>query len=64
MKQTMQGILLKPNLIQNNMRKLIPTQLYLPKNLRKEIDKARSINGESLSSYIRKAAEERVRNKQ
>ncbi len=46
------------------MHKLIPTQLYLPKKLRKEIDKARSVSGESLSSYIRKAAEERVRNKQ
>lgn len=37
------------------------TQIYLPKDLRNEIDKARNQNGESLAEYLRKAAEERVK---
>lgn len=35
------------------------TQIYLPEDLRREIDKQRSPK-ESLSDYIRKAAEEKV----
>lgn len=37
------------------------TQIYLPEDLRKEIDKARSRKGQSLSDYIRNASEERVK---
>lgn len=38
---------------------LIRTQIYLPKDLRGEIDKSR--NGESLSEYLRTAARERLK---
>lgn len=37
------------------------TQIYLPEELRKEIDKYRNAKGESLAEYIRKATEVRVR---
>ena len=36
------------------------TQIYLPEELRKEIDSERFITGESLAGYLRKAAAERV----
>lgn len=36
----------------------VRTQIYLPNDLRREIDKNR--NGESLSEYLRKAAEARI----
>lgn len=35
------------------------TQIYLPDELRREIDRHR--NGESLSEYLRKAAEEKIK---
>lgn len=37
------------------------TQIYLPKELRQEIDKQRRQSGESLANYIRKAARERIK---
>ncbi|MBU3978612.1 hypothetical protein KKF69_04445 [Patescibacteria group bacterium] len=37
------------------------TQIYLPKDLREEIDQQRYSTGESLAEYLRKAAEERLR---
>lgn len=40
------------------MRNSLRTQIILPKDLRREIDKNR--NGESLSEYIRKASYERL----
>lgn len=43
---------------------MLRTQIYLPEKLRREIDKQRAQTGESLSDYVRKAAEKRVqRNK-
>lgn len=33
------------------------TQIYLPYDLRREIDKARALSGESLAEYLRKGAE-------
>lgn len=36
------------------------TQIYLPKDLREEIDKHRSLTGESLAEYLRQAAKLRV----
>ena len=36
---------------------MLRTQIYLPEELRKEIDTARRRTGESLSDYLRKAAE-------
>ena len=36
------------------------TQIYLPSELRKEIDKCRRDTGESLAEFLRKAAEERM----
>lgn len=38
----------------------IRTQIYLPEDLRQEIDKDRSRSGESLAQYLRKAAEQRL----
>lgn len=38
---------------------MLRTQIYLPENLRKEIDMHRASN-ESLSKYLRKAAEEKL----
>lgn len=38
------------------------TQIYLPEELRKDIDKLRSASGESLAEYVRKAMTERVEN--
>lgn len=37
------------------------TQIYLPKDLREEIDRERRLRGESLAQYLRVAAEERLR---
>lgn len=39
---------------------MLRTQIYLPEDLRKEIDSARRRTGESLSDYLRKAAEDRT----
>lgn len=39
---------------------MLRTQIYLPEDLRKEIDLARRDTGESLSDYLRKAAEEKT----
>lgn len=36
------------------------TQIYLPEQLRQEIDRARHEEGESLAKYLRKAAEQRL----
>lgn len=36
------------------------TQIYLPKDLRKEIDSARRWSGKSLSDYLREAAKEKT----
>lgn len=36
------------------------TQIYLPSDLRQEIDKHRRESGESLAQYLRKAAEQRL----
>lgn len=36
------------------------TQITLPKELRKEIDRQRRLTGESLGEYLRKSAEERI----
>lgn len=38
---------------------MLRTQIYLPEELRKEIDKHRA-SDESLSEYLRKAAEEKL----
>lgn len=43
--------------MQQNLR----TQIYLPRDLRGEIDKQRAQTGESLAEYLRKAAEEKVK---
>lgn len=37
------------------------TQIYLPEDLRREIDKHRAQTGESLANYVRKAAEDRLK---
>ncbi|TSC88058.1 MAG: hypothetical protein G01um10147_289 [Microgenomates group bacterium Gr01-1014_7] len=42
------------------MAKLIPFQIYLPRQLRSEIDKMRKETGESLSAYMRQAVKERL----
>lgn len=39
---------------------MLRTQIYLPSDLRQEIDRQRRQTGESLAEYVRKAAEERV----
>lgn len=39
---------------------MLRTQIYLPEELRKEIDAARRWNGKSLSDYLREAAEEKT----
>lgn len=39
----------------------IRTQIYLPEDLRQEIDKQRHQTGESLAEYLRKAAEQRLK---
>lgn len=36
------------------------TQIYLPSDLRQEIDRQRRQSGESLADYLREAAKERV----
>lgn len=36
------------------------TQIYLPEELRREIDQHRKAHGESLTDYLRKAAKERL----
>lgn len=36
------------------------TQIYLPEDLRREIDRSRRESGESLAEYARKAMKERV----
>lgn len=38
----------------------IRTQIYLPEDLRQQIDRDRSKSGESLAQYLRKAAEQRL----
>ncbi|MEK7521704.1 MAG: ribbon-helix-helix protein, CopG family [Patescibacteria group bacterium] len=40
---------------------MLRTQIYLPEELRKEIDKVRRTTGETLSDYLRKAAEQRAK---
>lgn len=42
---------------------MLRTQISLPKNLRRRIDKDREANGESLSEYMRKAAQKRLKEK-
>lgn len=37
------------------------TQIYLPKELREEIDRQCLLTGESLATYLRKAAENRIK---
>lgn len=37
------------------------TQIYLPSELRAEIEKRRRVSGESMAEYTRKALEERVK---
>lgn len=37
------------------------TQIYLPRDLREEIDKLRALTGESMAEYMRKAARLRVK---
>lgn len=39
------------------MHQLQRTQIYLPYDLRREIDKVRALSGESLAEYLRKGAE-------
>ena len=36
------------------------TQIYLPTELRREVDRQRVLSGESLSEYLRKALKERL----
>lgn len=36
------------------------TQIYLPEDLRRDIDRQRQAHGESLTDYLRKAAEQRL----
>lgn len=43
------------------MARMIKVNVNFPKSLRKEIDKARALTGESISGYIRQALKERVR---
>lgn len=38
----------------------IRTQIYLPEDLRQQIDKQRRQTGESLAQYLRQAAEQRL----
>lgn len=40
---------------------MLRTQIYLPEELRKEIDNHRAQTGESLSDYLREAARERTK---
>ncbi|MEK7616495.1 MAG: ribbon-helix-helix protein, CopG family [Patescibacteria group bacterium] len=42
------------------MHQAIRTQIYLPKDLRAEIDRQRASSGESLAEYLRKAARKRL----
>lgn len=42
------------------MHQAVRTQIYLPQDLRREIDTARRWNNESLSDYLRKAARVRL----
>lgn len=37
------------------------TQIYIPKNLRADIDRMRTATGESLAEYLRNAAQERLK---
>ena len=39
---------------------MLRTQIYLPEELRKQIDQDRAQTGESLADYMRKAVEERT----
>ncbi len=39
---------------------MLRTQIYLPEDLVNEIDKHRSLSGESRAGYLRKAAEKRL----
>lgn len=39
------------------------TQIYLPAELRQAIDRDRRADGESLAEYLRKAAEQRLKNR-
>lgn len=39
------------------MHQLQRTQIYLPYDLRREVDKARALSGQSLAEYTRKALE-------
>lgn len=42
---------------------MLRTQIYLPRDLRKKIDEERQMNGESLSNFLRKSAEDRLNRK-
>lgn len=37
------------------------TQIYLPSDLRREIDRQRHMKGESMAEYTRKALEDRIK---
>lgn len=39
---------------------MLRTQIYLPEKLKKDIDRERSLSGESMADYLRKAAEEKL----
>lgn len=40
---------------------MLRTQVYLPEDLRREIDRYRARTGESLAEYVRKATQERAK---
>lgn len=42
------------------MHQAVRTQIYLPQDLRREIDIVRRTKGESLSDYLRQAAREKL----
>lgn len=37
------------------------TQIYLPEDLRRELDRHRHVRGESVAAYTRKALEDRIK---
>lgn len=46
------------------MHQAVRTQIYLPQDLRREIDRHRASNGETLAEYLRKAAKKRLESEQ
>jgi len=42
----------------------VRTQIYLPRDLREEIDRLRAISGEGLAEYLREATRQRVQKEQ